>query len=163
MPQLDQITVSFLSQLIPLLAVLALIYVMAALLLPKVQGTIDARAKRVADDLDAADKAHARADEVEEDYRTSLNEARGEANSLTSDAKSRVAAENEKRLAAADERLNARLAEAEAELNKQREAALAEISDVAADATRQIVERVSSGSVTAAEAQAAVKEAMANG
>jgi F-type H+-transporting ATPase subunit b len=163
MPQLDQITVSFLSQLIPLLAVLALIYLMAAMLLPKVQGTIDARAKRVSDDLEAADKAHARADEIEEEYRTHLNEARGEANAMTSEAKSKVTAKNEKRLAAADERMNVRLAEAEAELDKQREAALGEISNVAADATRQIVERISNGSVTAAEAQSAVKEAMVNG
>lgn len=163
MPQLDQITVSFLSQLIPLLGVLALIYMMAANLLPKVQSTIDARAKRIADDLDAADKAHERADAIEEDYRTRLNEARGEAHEKTVEAKSTANADREKRVAAADERLNARLAEAEAELATQREAALTEISAVATDATQEIVQRISGNSVTEVEAQAAVQKAMANG
>lgn len=163
MPQLDQITISFVSQIVPLLVVLAIIYLMARSMLPRVQATMDARAKRVADDLEAADRAHERADAIEEGYREQLNAARGDANVVTAEAKARAAAETEKRLAAADEQLDARLASAEAELARQREAALAEIETVAVEATREIVARISGRTVEEGEARGAVKEAMADG
>lgn len=164
MPQIDQITVSFVSQLVWLLGVLAIIYFgIAKTMLPKVQDTIDARAKRVADDLAAADKAHERADAIEEDYRTRMNEARSEANAVTAEAKTQAATEIEKRVAAADEKLDAKLAAAEAELDERRRAAMTEIESVATEATRQIVERISGASASEAEARSAVKEAMADG
>lgn len=163
MPQLDQIAVSFVSQIVPLLVVLGIIYLMAATMLPKIQGTMDARARRVAGDLEAADKAHEQADTIEENYREKLNEARGEANQVTADAKSQAAAETEKRMAEIDEQLDAKLAAAEAELAKQRESALTEIEAVAAEAAQDIVARISGQQVAEAEARGAVKEAMANG
>ncbi|MCA1749701.1 MAG: ATPase [Parasphingopyxis sp.] len=163
MPQLDQITISFVSQVVPLLIVLALIYLLARTMLPKVQATMDARARRVAGDLEAADKAHERADEIEEDYRAQINEARGEANTVTVEAKAKAASDAEARVAASDERLDAELAAAEAALAKQRDAALAEIEIVAVDAARDIVSRISGLSVAETEARNAVKEAMANG
>lgn len=164
MPQIDQITVSFVSQLIWLLGVLAIIYFgIAKAMLPKVQDTIDARAKRIADDLAAADKAHERADEIEETYRTQLNEARANAHEVTVEAKAKAAAETEKRVAAADEKLDAKLAAAESELAERRAAAMAEIEGVAVEATQQIVERISGASASEAEARSAVKEAMAHG
>ena len=163
MPQLDQITVSFVSQIVPLLIVLAIIYLMAVTMLPKVQSTMDARARRVADDIEAADKAHARADEIEEEYRTQINEARGEAHAATVEAKSAASAQTEQRLAASDEAMDAKIATAEAELADKRDAALAKIEGVAVEATQDIVARISGQTVAETEARDAVKEAMAHG
>lgn len=163
MPQLDQITVSFVSQIVPLLIVLGIIYLMAATMLPKIQGTMDARARRVAGDIEAADRAHEQADAIEEDYRARLNEARGEANRVTADAKSQASSETEKRLAEIGETLDAKLAAAEADLAKQRASALAEIEAVAAEAAQDIVARISGQQVAENEARGAVKEAMAHG
>lgn len=164
MPQIDQVMVSYASQIVSLLVVLAIIYFgIAKAMLLKAQDTVDARAKRVSDDLAAADKAHERADEIEEGYRSRINDARSDANSVTAEAKAKAAAENEKRVAAADEKLEAKLAEAAASLAKARAEALAEIEGVAVEATQEIVARVSGGSVAQAEARSAVKEVMANG
>lgn len=164
MPQIDQVLVSYASQIGGLLVVLALIYFgIARTILPKVQGTIDARAKRVSDDIAAADAAHEKADEIEETYRTQLNEARADANVVTAEAKAKAAAETAERVAAAGERLDTRLAAAEASLAKARTAALAEIEGVATGATRDIVARISGNQVTEAEARAAVAAEMAHG
>lgn len=164
MPQIDQVLVSYASQIGALLVVLAIIYFgIARAILPKVQGTVDARAKRITDDVAAADAAHEKADEIEETYRTQMNEARANANSVTVEAKSQASADTEKRLAAADEKLDAKLAEAEASLAKSRAAALAEIESVAVEAARDIVARISGRDVTAAEAEAAVKAEIAHG
>ena len=164
MPQLDQIAVSYASQIVWLVGVLAIIYFgIARTMVPKIQGTVEARAQRVSDDLAAADKAHERADEIEEQYRNQLNDARSAAGDVTAEAKAAGAAEREKRVSAANETIQARMSEAEAALSEARVAALAEIEGVAVEATQDIVSKVSGGSVTSGEAEAAVKEAMANG
>lgn len=164
MPQLDQIAVSYASQIVWLVGVLAIIYFgIARTMVPKIQGTVEARAQRVSDDLAAADKAHERADEIEEQYRNQLNDARSAAGDVTSEAKATAAAEREKRVSAANETIQARMSAAETALAEARVAALAEIEGVAVDAAQDIVSKVSGGSVTPGEAQAAVKEAMANG
>ncbi|WP_299326651.1 ATPase [Parasphingopyxis sp.] len=164
MPQLDQIAISYASQIVWLVGVLAIIYFgIARTMVPKVQGTIEARAKRVSDDLAAADKAHERADEIEEDYRQQMNEARSEAGTVTTEAKAKANADREQRVAAEDEKIAAKLAEAETALADARKAALAEIEGVAVDATQDIVTKVSGGSVSESEARSAVKEAMAHG
>ena len=164
MPQIDQVMISYASQIVSLLVVLAIIYFgIAKAMLPKVQDTIDARAKRVSDDLAAADTAHQQADEIEETYRNQINDARSDANVVTSEAKAKASADTEKRVAAADEKLDAKLTEAEVALTTARTAALAKIEGVAVEATRQIVAKVSGGSVAEAEAKSAVEEVMANG
>lgn len=164
MPQIDQVMISYASQIVSLLVVLSIIYFgIAKVMLPKVQDTIDARAKRVSDDLAAAETAHQRADEIEETYRNQINDARSDANGVTSEAKAKASADNEKRVAAADEKLDAKLAKAEATLAKARKAALTKIEGVAVEATQQIVAKVSGGTVAKAEAKSAVEEVMANG
>lgn len=164
MPQIDQVMISYASQIVSLLVVLAIIYFgIAKAMLPKVQDTIDARAKRVTDDLAAAEAAHRRADEIEETYRNQMNDARSDANGVTTEAKASATAENAERIAAADEKLDARLAEAEAALATARAAALAEIENVAVEATQDIVAKVSGGKVAKPDARKAVKEVMANG
>lgn len=164
MPQIDQVMISYASQIVALLLVLSIIYFgIAKAMLPKVQNTIDARAKRVSDDLAAADMAHKRADEIEETYRNQMNDARSDANGVTSTAKAQASAENDKRVAAADEKLDAKLAEAEAALGAARTAALAEIENVAVEATQDIVAKVSGGTVAKADVKKAVKEVMARG
>jgi F-type H+-transporting ATPase subunit b len=164
MPQLDQIMISYASQLVSLLAVLVIIYFgIARTMLPKIQSTIDARAKRIADDLAAAEKAHETADEIEETYREQLNAARADALALTSEASANASAEGAERVAAADAELDLKLAAAEKSLNASRAEALGEIEKVAVDATQQILVRIADSDVSKADARAAVKEAMADG
>jgi F-type H+-transporting ATPase subunit b len=80
MPQLNQLALVAYSQLFWLLLVLAVIYFgIGKLMLPKIQSTVEARDKRIADDLAAAQAARVAADETEAAYRARIDESRAEA------------------------------------------------------------------------------------
>ena len=80
MPQLNQLALVAYSQFFWLLLVLGLIYFgIGKFMLPKIQSTVDAREKRVTDDLAAAQAARTGADETEAAYRSRMDASRGEA------------------------------------------------------------------------------------
>lgn len=164
MPQINQLLLVYQSQWFWLLLVLAVIYFgIAKGMLPKIEGVVEARNKRIATDLAAAERARAAADETEERTRKADEAAREEALSIAAKAKDKASRDADKRLAKADGEISGRLAEAEAKLASARAKALAGIEDVAADAAQDIVARVSGAKVTAAEAAKSVKAVMANG
>ncbi|MEQ8773326.1 MAG: ATPase, partial [Erythrobacter sp.] len=64
--------------------------------------------------------------------------------------------------AAAQERLDARLAEAETTIETARAGALAELEDVATEASQDIVARLTGAKVDKRSARSAVKKALTN-
>ena len=87
MPQLDQLPLAAYSQFFWLLVVLALLYFgIGKLMLPKIQSTVEARDKRIADDLAAAEAARTAADETEAAYRARMDESQSYENSKASGA-----------------------------------------------------------------------------
>lgn len=105
MPQIAQLTADnwyLASQLFWLLVVFAGIYVVIGRgMLPKIEATVDARDRKVADDLAAAKAAHAAADGLEETYRQQSDASRAAAQKAVSDAKDKAARDAE-RLAKVD-------------------------------------------------------------
>ena len=163
MPQIAQIVETYASQIFWLLIVFGLIYFgIGKAMLPKVAGTVEARDRKIADDLAEAERARAKADEIEQAYNARIAEARAAAQKAAQDAKAASAAEAEKRVKAADAELAAQAAKAEAELAAAQAQALAGIEDVAAEAAQDIVARVSGRSVDKTAAAGAVK-AVLNG
>lgn len=163
MPQIAQIAATYASQIFWMLIVFALIYFgIGKGMLPKIDATVDARDKRIADDLAAAHKARAEADSTEADYTARMEKARGEALAATAEAKRSSAAAAEARIKAADANLAAKGAEAEARLAEQQRAALAGLETVAAEAAQEIVARVSTVSIDRGEAERAVKAVLAH-
>jgi F-type H+-transporting ATPase subunit b len=70
MPQLNQLPEVFWSQLFWLAVVFAIIFFFIGRgMVPKIQSTVDARDKQIADDLAAAQAARAAADETEAAWR----------------------------------------------------------------------------------------------
>jgi F-type H+-transporting ATPase subunit b len=164
MPQIDQIPEFFASQLFWLVVTFGLIYlVIGRMMLPKIEGTVELRDRRIADDLAAAEAARNRADAIEEDYRARMDAGRAEAMKLTHGAKEASGRETEARLTAADAEIHAKVDSAEAEIRDRVDAALGEIEAVAAEAAQQMVARLSGTEVDRKLAEAAVKEAMAHG
>lgn len=163
MPQIDQIMTTFGSQLFWLAISFGLIYlVIGRSMLPKIQSTVDMRRKRIEDDLDAARAAHARADEIEEDYKRKQAADREAAHAITIEAKAKAAKQSEKKLADANKRIAEKVGKAEAEIAEQQAAAMAQIEEVAAEAAQDIVAKLTSAKVTKAKASKAVKGALAN-
>ena len=95
MPQIAQLTADnwyLASQLFWLLVVFAGIYaVIGRGMLPKIEATVDARDRKVADDLAAAKAAHAAADALEETYRQQSDASRAAAQKAVADAKDKAA------------------------------------------------------------------------
>lgn len=163
MPQLNQLAMVANSQLFWLLLVLAVIYFgIGKGMLPKIQSTVDLRAKQIADDLAAAEAARAAADATEAAYRTRMDASRAEAAKLTGKAKDDSAKSTETKLGEADASVGAKIAEAEARIAKSRDAAVKEIEAAAADLARDITKKVAGIEVGKGEAAKAVKTVMAD-
>ena len=164
MPQIDQLAETFSSQAFWLLVFFGIsFFVVGRGMVPKVSGTMERRSKQIADDISAAQAARDQADKEEEAWRVRENENRARAQALISEAKAEAAAKSEKKMAAAQKRLDKKLDEADQELAAARAQAMGEIEAVATDAAQDIVARIAGITVTKPAAGKAVKEAMAHG
>lgn len=161
MPQIEQVPLTYASQIFWLLLTFGLTFVIVGLgILPKVSGTMDARDKSVADDLAAAEAARAAADHAEETWRAQENAAREAARKRLAEARAQGQAQTDAALASANAEIEGRVTAAEARIAGASAAAAGEIESVATDAARDIVARLSGVSVTSAEAAQAVKAAL---
>ena len=158
MPQITQLPFIFVSQLFWLLVVFAVIFFgIGRGMLPKIQGTVEAREKKIGDDLARAQAARAEAEETEAAWRARMDAARSEAAHLAQEAKQESARETEARVKKAADKIGLKVESAEATIRAALGAAQSEIEAVAAEATREMVQRLTGMSVDAKEAAAAVK------
>ena len=164
MPQLDQLDLVAYSQFFWLAIVLGLIYFgIGKAMVPKIQSTVDARDKKIADDLAAAEKARVEADETEEAYRLRMDASRAEAMKLTAAAKQESARKVEKLTAKADAANQAKLEKAEARIRDASKGAQAEIAAAAAEMTQDVVAKVAGLKIGREEALKAVDLETARG
>ena len=164
MPQIAQISEIFASQLFWLALTFGLIYLIIGRgMLPKIEGVVEARDRRIADDLAAAEAARARADEIERDYDAKTAESRAEAQKLVVAAREASAREAEAKLAAADAETGERIAAAEADVRAALQTAVSDIENVAAEAAQDMVDRLAGISVDRERAAAAVRTALSHG
>ena len=158
MPQINQLADVAFSQFFWLLLVLGLIYFgIGRAMLPKIQSTVEARDRQIADDIAAAQAAREAADATEAAYRARLDESRAEALKISAAAKAESARATEQRMQAANAEAAARVDAAEARIRGAAEAALAELDSVAAAAARDMAQRLAGLTVSEQEAAAAVK------
>ena len=157
MPQIEQIGEIYASQLFWLAIFFGAIFVVIGLgMLPRIQSTVDARDAKIAADLEAARGARHAADSLEEGYRAEMDKSRTEAARLAAVAKADAAKTTEQSFATADAAIGVRLDAAMVRIGAARTAALAEIESVAAEATEQLVSRVSGLAIDAATVRTAV-------
>ncbi|PZU18363.1 MAG: ATPase [Citromicrobium sp.] len=164
MPQIAQLAETYSSQIFWLLLIFgALFFIVGRGMVPKVVDTVSQRDTQIASDLAAAQAAREQADREEEAWRLRENANRANAQALVAEAKAEAGRRNETRLSEAQTRFDAQLADADARIGASRDQALSEIETVAAEAAQDIVHRLAGVQVPAAQAQAAVKEAMHHG
>src|SRR5436190_8298554 len=157
MPQLSQLAIAYQSQWFWLLLVLATIYfVVGRGIVSKVESTVDARDKQIAADLATAERLQAEAARSEEAWREQMNAAHAVGQARTADAKAKAARDAEKRVAKADQEIAAKTDAAEKALAAARRNALTEIEGVAAEATREIVAKLTGAKVSEKAARPAV-------
>jgi F-type H+-transporting ATPase subunit b len=164
MPQLNQLSDVLLSQLFWLALVLGFIYfVIGRGMVPKIQSTVDQRDQKIADDLAAAARAKAEADESEEAFRLRMDDSRAEAMKTTAAAKQEGAKSTERKIAKADASIQAKLAKAEEKIRTSRKEALANIETIAAELTQDIAGKVAGLKVSRDDAAKAVKAELTHG
>ncbi|MBB3035196.1 F0F1 ATP synthase subunit B family protein [Alteriqipengyuania lutimaris] len=164
MPQIDQLAETYSSQIFWLLVFFGItFFVVGRGMVPRVMDTMDKRSKQIADDISAAQSARDQADKEEEAWRVRENENRARAQALISEAKAEAAAKSEKKMSAAQKRLDKKLEEADARIAEARDSALTEIEAVATEAAQDIVAQLAGIKVTKPAANAAVKESLAHG
>ena len=158
MPQITQLPLIFFSQLFWLLLVFGIIFFgIGRGMLPKIQGTVDAREKKIADDLERAQAARAGAEETEVAWRGRMDSARAEAARLAQEAKEKSARDTEARAKKAADKISLKIEASEAKIRESLATARAEIETIAAEATREMVQRLSGVTVENKDAAAAVK------
>ncbi|GAA3907900.1 hypothetical protein GCM10022276_27870 [Sphingomonas limnosediminicola] len=158
MPQIEQLPFIFFSQLFWLLVVFGIIFfVIGRGMLPKIQGTVELRDKKIADDLERAQAARSEAEATEAEWRARMDAARGEAARLAQEAKQSSAQATEAKVNAAADQINVKVEAASAKIRSAVDAARAEIEAVAADATREMVDRLTGIQVDPKDAAQAVK------
>ncbi len=158
MPQLSQLSEVYLSQFLWLAIALGFIFfVIARGMVPKIQATVEAREKRIAGDLDAAQKARTAADETEAAWRARMDAARVEAARIAQEAKAESGRDTEAKVKAAGDKINLKVEAAQGAIRDALASARSEIESVAAEATQEMVRRVAGLSVDKNEAAAAVK------
>ena len=158
MPQIEQLPVIFFSQLFWLAVVFGLIFfVIGRGMVPKIQGTVELRDAKIAEDLERAQAARAEADATEEQWRQRMDAARAEAARLAQEAKQSSAGETEAKVKAAGEQINLKVEAAGTRIRDAVTSARAEIEAVAAEATQEMIQRLTGMTVVREEAAKAVK------
>lgn len=164
MPQIAQIAETYSSQIFWLLLTFGFVFfVVGRGMVPKVQGVVDARDSKIADDLATAKASFARADALEEEWRAKENASRAEVHAVLTEAKAKATKATEGQLHEADAAIAAKIAEAEAQVQAARSRALTEVETVAADAAAEMVLRVAGTQVSPVAAVEAAKAALAHG
>lgn len=152
---------TFASQLVWLAITFALLYVvMAKIALPRVGGMIEARQKRVADDLADAEKFRKESDDALAAYEKALADARARAQAIAGETRDKQAAESEAQRKRLEDGLNTRLADAEKTIAANKQAAMANVNGIAVETAKAIVAQLIGTAPTDQAATAAVADVL---
>jgi F-type H+-transporting ATPase subunit b len=158
MPQIEQLSQIFYSQLFWLLLVFGIIYFWIGRgMVPKIQSVVEDRDRKIAGDLAAAQSAREQAEAAEAAYRERIDASCSEAMKVAQEAKTQAALETEKRLKVIDEQIGTRVAEAETRIRAAADAARRELEPVAAEAASELVTKLTGQNISARDAEPTVK------
>jgi F-type H+-transporting ATPase subunit b len=152
---------TFASQFVWLVITFALLYVvMAKVALPRVGSIIAQRQKRIDDDLAQANTFKTQSDAAIAAYEKALADARARAQAIAGDMRDKQITEGAATRKKLEDQLNVKLAEAEKAIAATKQAAMANVRNIAADAAKAIVERLIGTVPTDSAIDAAVKDAL---
>jgi len=159
-PQLDVST--FVPQLFWLAVTFGLLLLlMARVGLPRVGGLIEARRRRVDEDLARAAQLKTEAEAALAAYQEALAKARAEAQAAVKETTDRMATEAAERQRQLSESLARQTAEAEQQIATAKQRALSEMPEIATEVARSVAERLIGSSADTASVAAAVDRAIA--
>jgi F-type H+-transporting ATPase subunit b len=136
-------------------------YVLSKVAFPRIQEALDKRANAIRDSIDQAEKTRKEADEILEEYRARLKEAREQADEIV--ARARKSAETTKSEAADEgrEKREELLAAARRDIEAETRRSLERIRKEVADLTVLTTEKVTRKSLTGDDQKRLIDEALA--
>ncbi len=147
------------SQLLWLAITFAALYIlMSRVALPRIGSILETRRTRIEGDLKEAERLRQETEKAAAAYEAALSDAKKNAHAIAEETRAGIKADIEGRRADVEAGLAKCVAEAEARIRADKDAALANVGGIAAETAQVLVARIS-GSVTAAEAKAAVAAA----
>lgn len=162
MPQLDLANPLTISQVVWLAVIFFALYLLLSRWgLPKVAVVLEARAKTIADDLDAARAAKAQSDAALADMTIATRKAQAEAQARVTGAVDVAKTEAAQQAIAANAKLDAQLADAETRISAARAAAIGALREVATMTTTDVVTRLAGFTPDASVIDNAVGRALA--
>ena len=145
------------GQIIWLLITFAILYaLMAKVFVPRLRGIQDTRAQTIADAVEQARRVQAEADAQAAAAKAEIEDARAQARRVAADAKAKAQAEMAASQAAEDERLRVQLEKAEERIKATRDAAMANVGQIAAETAEAIVAKLTGAAPSRAEVDAAL-------
>jgi len=136
---------------------------MARVVLPRIGGIIETRHDRIAADLDQAARLKAQSDAAVTAYQNRLAEARDKAKEIAHAAEEQAKAKAETERKSVETAMEGQLAETERRLAASRDAALAQVDNMAEAAAAEIIKKISGITADAAGLAKAVKAAQMPG
>ncbi len=159
MPQLDVATFS--SQIFWLVVTfIALFLIMWRISVPKISDALEARQKRIDDNLNRAEELKKEAEVAMDTYEASLADARSDAQRAILEANAKLAEDAQAREAELSEALAERIAESEANILAAMDEAIVNIRDVAVEVSVSAVERLTGEAPSPDAASSAVDAAI---
>ena len=142
MPQLDVST--FLPQIFWLVVTFAALYlIMWKVAVPGVANVLEARQKRIGDNLDKATQAKQEAEGTLEAYEASMAEARNQAQALQAQVDKQLSDETNAREAEGAEELGHSFTESEAEIQRAVDGAMDHVRAIAIEVAGEALQRLS--------------------
>lgn len=133
----------------------ALYIIMSRVALPRIGSILETRRTRIEGDLKEAERLRQETEKAAAAYESALAEARKNAHAIAEETRAGIKADIDGRRADVEASLAKRVAEAEGRINAEKSQALTNVGAIAAETAQALVAKIS-GSVTAAEAKAAV-------
>ncbi|KQU94414.1 hypothetical protein ASC89_08670 [Devosia sp. Root413D1] len=133
----------------------ALYFLMSRVALPRIGSILETRRTRIEGDLKEAERLRQETEKAAAAYEAALAEARKNAHGIAEETRAGIKADIDGRRADVEATLAKRVSEAEARIQADKDAALANVGGIAAETAQALVAKIS-GTVTAAEARAAV-------
>jgi F-type H+-transporting ATPase subunit b len=120
----------------------ALYLLMSRIALPRIGSILEARRRRISDDLAQSDQLGAKSQAVLAAHEQALSDAKGRAQILENEARQSASAAAEARRKELDASLNVHIAEAEKSIAASRASAMSNVRGIAGEAAGAIVERL---------------------
>jgi len=158
MPQLNPLDWG--PQLVWLFITFGILYLlMVYVALPRIGSVIDARAKRIADDLASADRLRRETEEAIAAYEQALAEAKQKAHAIVEQERAKLKDETAGERARLESDLGKKSAEAEARIESAKASAMKDVNAVAANVAADIVRQLIGVAPAKTELEKAVEAA----